>query len=244
MDNMDRDKSVWHGKDEDIIPTLLNVHSPVNYPRILDVTYNQGVMWKKIKPFYNLVTMDIDPQFAVDVWGDFTALPFGEKTFDVIVFDPPHLPNAGGSFAGTIFSVQYGINNYDKLRAGDNVSQLFAPFLVEARRVLRPEGVVLAKIADLTHNHRYQWQHVDFINAVNTLGLTACDMLIKEDPQGGHLTSNKWLNVKHLRKSHCYWIVVRNSNHCEGPDKQGPSLYDKPQKPFKTRQMQLFDDLF
>jgi hypothetical protein len=46
---------------------------------------------------------------------------------------------------------------------------------------------VLAKIADLVHNHRYQWQQVDFINAVREVGMTPCDMMIKCDPCAGNL---------------------------------------------------------
>ena len=81
--------------------------------------------------------------------------------------------------------------------------------------VLKIGGIVLAKIADIVHNHHYQWQQVDFINAVREVGMTPCDMMIKCDPCAGSLQSSKWNNVKHLRKAHCYWIVVRNSKRCE-----------------------------
>ena len=37
----------------------------------------------------------------------------------------------------------------------DNVGDLHAPFLAEARRVLKPDGLVFAKIKDYVHNHRY-----------------------------------------------------------------------------------------
>ena len=49
----------------------------------------------------------------------------------------------------------------------------------EAYRVLRDEGILLAKIADYVHNHRYQWAHVELIKAGQEVGFTACDCVIK-----------------------------------------------------------------
>lgn len=87
-------------------------------------------------------------------------------------------------------------------------------FFKEAKRILKENGIVLAKIADIVHNHKYQWQHVDFIIAAREIGLTPCDMIIKADPNAGNLSSSKWKNIKHVRKAHCYWIVCR-SGTCE-----------------------------
>lgn len=211
-----RCKSVLLGKDSEALSTLLTIHCGVPQPAILDCTYNTGVMWRgsPLKPH----RMDINPEFDVDTVGDFTAMPFGANTFDVIVFDPPHLPtNAASEGSSKIWLKRYGITNEKSVgRDGDNVTALFKPFLLEAKRVLMDDsGIILAKIADLTHNHRYQWQQVAFVNAAQEVSMTACDMLIKCDPSAGNLTSSKWVQVKHLRKAHCYWIVVRNSRRCE-----------------------------
>lgn len=212
-----REKSFLMGKDNQVIPILLNIHCNTETPLILDCTHNSGKMWKGLD--YNLTTLDIDEQFKTDYIGDFRNMDFiGDQTYDVLVFDPPHLPTNGASKnSSNIWKTMYGITDTKGMgRDGDNISEMFLPFLKEAKRVLKNDGIILAKIADLTHNHRYQWQHVDFINAVNLIGgMTPCDMMIKADPSAGNLTSSKWKNVKHLRKSHCYWIVVRNSNRCE-----------------------------
>lgn len=207
-----RTKSVLFGKDCEALATLLPMHCPTTEPKILDVTYNEGVMWKGLS--YRPTTMDIDPSFSTDVVGDFTSIPFPDASFDVIVFDPPHLPTAAASeHSSKIWERRYGITA--ERNKSDHVGAYFHPFLLEAKRVLRDDGIVLAKIADLTHNHRYQWQHVLFINTVIEAGMTPCDMLIKVDPNAGNLTSSKWENAYHLRKAHCYWIVVRNSDKCE-----------------------------
>ena len=210
-----RAKSVLMGKDFEAIPILLNIHCNVEDPKILDCTYNKGKMWKGLD--LNPCRMDINSAFDLDVIGSFTAMPFEENSFDVIVFDPPHLPtNAASKNSSKMWEKSYGITDEKGVgRDGDNVVGMFEPFLLEAKRVLKTDGIILAKIADLVHNHRYQWQQVEFIKDVQKNGMTACDMMIKCDPNAGNLQSSKWKNVKHLRKAHCYWIVVRNSLKCE-----------------------------
>lgn len=206
-----RPYTVMYGRDKDVIPLLLDLHATAR-PDILDCTYNKGRMWKGLD--YKPLKMDLCDEYDVDVVGDFRDMPFPDDSFDVIVFDPPHLPTAAGN--KTVYT-KYKVEVADKDRAGENISDLFVPFLKQAKRVLRKNGIVLAKLADLVHNHRAHWHQVDFINAVREVGLTPCDMLIKIDPAAGNLKDNRWKKVKHLRKAHCYWIVVRKGK-CEKCD--------------------------
>lgn len=212
-------RTVLQGRDHEALEILIALHAVRTGKRlaILDATCNQGTMWRDCT-YAPTVRMDIDPLHALDVVGDFTAMPFEAGSFDVVVFDPPHLPtHAASKNSSKIWKRRYGITEEGAGREEDNVSGMFMPFLVEAERVLRPGGIVLAKIADLVHNHRYQWQQVAFVLAVEQVpGLSPCDMLIKADPNAGSLMSSKWQNPKHLRKAHCYWIVVRKGR-CERP---------------------------
>jgi SAM-dependent methyltransferase len=210
-----RPSSVVLGKDRDVLPRLLGTHA-VASPRILDVTFNKGVMWKgtDYAPHRSDVSREMSPD--ADTIADCRSLPFADGSFDVIAFDPPHLPAAAASANSSgIERAQYGLDATGDYRQGDNIHPLFAPFLTEARRVLSPDGIVVAKIADLVHNHRYQWQHVAFINAAESLGMTVCDAVIKVDPTAGNLKSSKWVNVNHFRRGHCYWLVVRTGSKCE-----------------------------
>lgn len=207
--------SVLYGKDWQALEILISLHNNIENPIILDVTYNTGKMWKKCK-FKPIITMDIDPAYNTNIVGDFRDIPLEDNSVNIIIFDPPHLPTVAASQGSSkIYEKIYGITNNEKARSGDNVNNLFLPFLIEAKRVLNNNGIILAKIADITHNHRYQWQHIHFINMVNAVNMTPCDLLIKSDPAAGNLKSSKWKNIKHLRKNHCYWIVVRNSTKCE-----------------------------
>ena len=208
--------SIMQGRDADVLDVLIPLHVSCTNPRILDATYGLGTIWQGCS-YCPDATMDIRPLDGVDLIDDFTVMAsVADASFDVIVFDPPHLPTAAASENGSkMWEHRYGITADDKNRAGDNVIPLFVPFLRQAKRVLVGNGIVLAKIADLVHNHRYQWQQVAFVNACREMGLTPCDMLIKHDYNGGNLKSSKWQETYHVRKAHCFWIVARNSDRCE-----------------------------
>ena len=208
-----RPYSVILGRDPEVLSTMLAFYAKPN-ARILDVTANERRMWKNVEwsgpaPYFT----DIDPAVEPDQVADFRNLPFDPGSFDVIVFDPPHLPVAAASAQSDPGMVRrYGLAHS---ASADNISACFQPFLVAAERVLSTDGLVFAKLKDFVHNHRYQWTLTDFICAVRAQhGLTPCDLIIKRDPSGGGLKSSKWINAHHVRNAHCYWVVVRKGK-CE-----------------------------
>jgi SAM-dependent methyltransferase len=86
--------------------------------------------WKMTHPS-GTRTANIDP----DVIADFTALPFPESTFALVVFDPPHIPQE--TCTGMV------VRQYGHL-AGDWREMLRRGF-AECFRVLRPEGTLIFK---------------------------------------------------------------------------------------------------
>jgi SAM-dependent methyltransferase len=70
-----------------------------------------------------------------DLIADFTALPFRDETFALVVFDPPHLKNNG--------STGWLAKKYGKL-PDDWRTELRKGF-AECFRVLRPEGTLIFK---------------------------------------------------------------------------------------------------
>ena len=98
-------------------------------------------------------------------------------------------------------------------KTGYNFTHLYPPFLAEAYRVLKPEGILLCKIADYVHGHRFQWAHVEVIQAAVARGFCACDCIIKV--RKGPIIDPKWKAAHHARRHHCYWLVFRKSRKCE-----------------------------
>lgn len=206
-----RPLSVMLARDPEVLRTMLGFYA---WPgaTVLDVTANERRMWKGVD-WPNVTFADIDPAMNPDIVGDFRALPVEAASYDVIVFDPPHLPVAAASPESMKrFADNYGLGYAPR---ADNISSYFAPFLIEAYRVLRPEGLIFAKLKDFVHNHLYQWTLTDFIYAVRAQeGLTPCDLIVKRDPSGGGLMSSKWKHAHHVRNAHCWWVVVRKGK-CE-----------------------------
>jgi hypothetical protein len=202
--------SVWYGGDDELLEKMLNFY-PKNPPqRILDATVNAGRFWRgSQRPVLGL---DIDPKHGPDVVGDNRRMPFADACFDVVVYDPPHVPNQGKDRAKD-FNTRFGLVLKASPEQGYNFTHLYPPFLGEAYRVLRPEGVLFCKIADYVHGHRFQWAHVELINAAVAIGFMACDCIVKV--RKGPITDPRWRKAHHARRHHCYWIVFRKSSACE-----------------------------
>jgi hypothetical protein len=203
--------SVWHGEeDAELIERLLAFY-PRREPRlILDATVNGRRFWRgSTRP---VIGLDVEQRHRPDVCADNTAMPFRSGAFDVAVYDPPHIPNQGHDRSKD-FNTRFGLGARSDKTNGYTFAHTYPAFMTEAWRVLSEEGVLLCKIVDYVHNHRYQWAHVDLIRAGEDAGFTPCDCIIKV--RKGPIIDPKWKLAHHTRRQHCYWIVFRKSAHCE-----------------------------
>ena len=118
---------------------------------ILDVCCGSKMFWFQ-KKREDVVFMDIreeeyticDKEVKVqpDIVGDFRAIPFLNNTFDMVVFDPPHLRWAGSK---SIMRAQYGQLSEDW---ENDIAQGFK----ECFRVLRPGGFLVFKWCKIEAN--------------------------------------------------------------------------------------------
>lgn len=202
--------SVWEGEDAELLEKMLDFY-PRNRPHlILDATVNTGRFWKGSER--SVIGLDIDPKHCPDVAGDNMNMPFRDNSFDVVVFDPPHIPNQGKDQSKD-FNTRFGLVLKSPIENGYNFSHLYPPFAQEAYRVLKPEGILFCKIADYVHGHRFQWAHIEFIKAAVAVGFCACDCIVKV--RKGPIVSPRWKTAHHARRHHCYWLIFRNSDKCE-----------------------------
>jgi hypothetical protein len=209
---MKRLESVWIGKDAGLLDAMLDFYAPTA-SRIIDVCCNERRMWKGSSWGPKVIGYDRDPAMTPDVVCEWHAMPDPAGSVDVLVYDPPHMPVAAASPKSLErYRTDYGLEGSVK---ADNIESLHAPFLSEAARVLKDDGLIFAKIKDYIHNHRYQWNLSMFKQKVREAGLTACDLIIKRDPSGGNLKSGRWQRAHHAKNVHCFWVVVRKSARCE-----------------------------
>lgn len=76
--------------------------------------------------------IDVNP----DIQADFTAMPFGDESFDLVVFDPPHLIHAGEQ---SWLRKKYGVLN------AKTWPTVIHDGFWECQRVLKPNGVLVFK---------------------------------------------------------------------------------------------------
>jgi SAM-dependent methyltransferase len=202
--------SIWDGEDSELLERMLNFYPRRRPEKILDATVNGGRFWRGSKR--PVTGMDIDPRHKPDIVADNTDMPFDGESFDVVVYDPPHIPNQGKDNEKD-FNTRFGLVLKSPKENGYTFTHTFPPFLKEAYRVLRPEGVLFCKIADYVHHHRYQWAHIEMVNAATARGFTACDCIVKI--RKAPIIDPKWKIAHHTRKQHCYWLVFRKSKKCE-----------------------------
>jgi SAM-dependent methyltransferase len=202
--------SVWDGNDADLLERMLDFYPHRAPRRILDATVNSGRFW--VGSRRPVIGLDIDPIHHPDVVADNCRMPFKDQSFDVVVYDPPHIPNQGQDKSKD-FNTRFGLVLKSPAHNGYNFSHLYPPFVKEAHRVLKDGGVMFCKIADYVHGHRFQWAHVDLIRAAESVGFCACDCIVKT--RKGPIVSPRWKRAHHARRHHCYWLVFRKSDKCE-----------------------------
>ncbi len=214
--------SVWERSDSELLESMLVFYENIAVEPILDATYNAGRFWKGSSR--NVWSMDIDPShnpmFVMDnrtmeglntMTGQHDRI--ADNTFGVVVYDPPHVGNQGREKSCKRFDRDFGATLDCKKEHGYNLSYLYPPFLEQAKRVLKPDGLLFAKITDQVNSHRSRWPHCDFMMMATQAEFTVCDLIVKI--RKGPMVSSKWKNAHHARKRHCFWIVCRNGVSCE-----------------------------
>jgi len=204
--------SVWERSDGELLEAILSFYPTIEPRPILDATYNTGRIWRGTSR--EVVSMDINPRCKPMILGDNRVMEgVPSAHFGVVVYDPPHVGPQGRDKSVKRFDIDFGATVECGKEHGWTLSYLYPPFLKQAKRVLKPDGLLLAKITDMVNSHRSKWAHCDFVRMAEEAGFTVCDMIIKI--RTGPMLSNKWKEAHHARKRHCFWIICRNSDSCE-----------------------------
>lgn len=202
--------SLWDGEDSELLERMLAFYPRKRPGKILDATINVGRFWKGTRR--HVIGLDVNPRHRPTVVGDNTQMPFQSESMEVLVYDPPHVPNQGKDRQKD-FTTRFGLGPKSSVENGYNFTHLYTAFAKEAYRVLKQEGVLLCKIADYIHNHRLQWAHIEMVNAAAAVGFQPCDCIVKV--RKGPIVDPKWQVAHHARRQHCYWLVFRKSDKCE-----------------------------
>ena len=139
----------------------------VTCKKILDVTCGSKTMWFN-KSHPAAVYCDKRSESVSGVWKSpcglserqcvvspdvvcyFTALPFADNSFPLVVFDPPHLIGAK--------ETSWLVKKYGKL--DENWPQMLHDGFVECMRVLKPDGVLIFKWSEYDIPSEKVWRAI------------------------------------------------------------------------------------
>lgn len=129
-----------------LIESMLSVLFP-DVRTILDVTYGNGAFWKGSGR--TVIALDKDRARARDVCADFTALPFRDRSVDLVVFDPPYHTDMGRG-KPSIMGARFG--------TFATLADLRAALTAGCREAMRVARIgALIKVQDYVHASRVQW---------------------------------------------------------------------------------------
>ena len=202
------------GGNADVFPQILRLHVPEG-SIVADVTYGKGVFWRNVRRgAYDLRATDISGGV------DCRALPYADGEVDCVVLDPPYMEGfyrdsqsqkaGGGTYAA--FREHYA-NGDEKPRAGKwhaAVREFYRDAGEEARRVLRPDGVLIVKCQDEVSANRQWLTHVEIINDYANMGFYPKDLfVVVRSNKPGVARLKKQV---HARKNHSYFLVFVKSD--------------------------------
>ena len=157
--------SVWYGDDSSLLARIIPFYSRIEPKPIVDVTAGGRRFWKS---GLKAICLDIQASLKPDAVADFCNLPIKSESVAVLVWDPPHLADCHGS---SVMKERYGLD----LVKGSSIEYWFPMFLPEAKRVLKPDGILLVKLTDGIHGGTYQWISHHFVSACYEHSLWPCD---------------------------------------------------------------------
>lgn len=199
--------SVVTGNNADLIASIASLYLTGS---VLDTTYGRGMWWNRFTPDpFTFHDLDMDGV-------NFTALPYGDGTFDTVCFDPPYVPAGGAptSHDASLFRDGFGLIQ----RSSDVLDDLIKSGLAECARVTNKW--LLVKCMDFTDSAKFNCNHVRVANLGTDLGLEIWDFIVHATGTGpgGH----NIFTVKRARRANSFLIVFRKSGPLVTQAQRGP----------------------
>lgn len=85
-------EAIVHGDNADLIKAVTSLYAKDPDVTIADVTYGKGVFWRKC-PHIDVTGSDLVT--VPDRPYDFRDLPYDDRSFDIVVLDPPYVHSPG-----------------------------------------------------------------------------------------------------------------------------------------------------
>lgn len=193
-------KSLSSNQNE-LINSILSLYCPNGID--LDPTYSKGNFYKNInEPIYKY---DLFPKSSEVNLSSAESLPFQDESIETIMFDPPFLAD------------QRNENNKDSIvikrfSSFKNIKELWDWYylcLVEFKRILIQDGVLIFKCQDTVSSGKNYFSHVHIMNMALNVGFNPIDLFILISDN--RLIGYNHHKQQHARKYHSYFWVFKSS---------------------------------
>jgi hypothetical protein len=201
-------QSIFAGSNADLMAAIAPLYLSGS---VLDPTYGNGDTaggwWRRFTP---------DPFTHHDLSGDgvdFRSLPYRDRAFDTVCFDPPYVPSGTPSkdFGVGCFRERFGIDRATGYGREDQLRALIFDGLAECARVAR--AFLLVKCMEFTSSRRFHDWPVDIAVEARTLGWVKHDVIVHNTGPGpgGH----NIFEVQRARRAHSYLLVFERPKNVD-----------------------------
>ena len=203
--------SAYNDDNSEVFPHIIRLHVPKG-SKVADVTYGKGVFWRKIpEDEYKLFATDLKSGI------DCRKLPYANGEIDCVVLDPPYMEGLyreDNSFAGNgthnAFREHYSNGTRPDQLANkwhEAVLELYVKASIEAKRVLKKNGILIVKCQDEVSAGIQRLTHVEIILNLASLGFYAKDIFVVVRRNKPGVT--RIVKQLHARKNHSYFIIFQ-----------------------------------
>ena len=220
--------SAYKDTNDAVFPHILELNVPQG-AKIADVTFGKGVFWKRVD-LRKYALHASDPKrhgLPAGCRGgiDSRKLPYDDKSFFAVVFDPPYMHTPGGTAHNGHQNYEaYYANNaeqdHDVVRQiweetngtppkyHEAVLDLYFRSAREAWRVLQDDGIYIVKCQDEVCTNRQRLTHVEITVELQQYGFVVEDLFVvvrNNKPGVSRILTRQY----HARKNHSYFMVYR-----------------------------------
>jgi hypothetical protein len=196
-------KSISYSQEE-ILSNIIKLYLSTN-TFDCDPTFSKGVFYKDGTIEKPRLCYDLYPQVGGIQKADCRNLPIEDTSLQSIIIDLPFLATTGPSLdltGGNIINKRFGTYSSEK-----ELQKLYSDTIIEAHRVLLPDGILVMKCQDKVSSGKQYMMHCDIYNwAINT-GFMSLDLFVLLAKN--RLIADWQRNQKHSRKFHSYFWVFK-----------------------------------
>ena len=192
----------------EIIRNILRLHVPGGKIDC-DPTYSIGAFYNGAEIEAPALRFDIKPQAEGVIQADARHLPLEDESISCMMFDPPFLATTGKSLMerqGNIINRRFGVFPDEQ-----SLHRFYVEAMVEAHRVLKPQGILIFKCQDKVSSGKQYWSHCFIMNEAVKIGFYPKDLFIL-------LAKNRLVadwqarNQQHARKFCSFFWTFQKSN--------------------------------